>query len=370
MTDEHSSDIVSPPPEMVSSNVVPPISNPPKSRGGKWVALILLIIVMSGGISVFQLWQLLQQTKQTLTDQTQVSTAQLQQLEQQLQTIKRDVEQQTQYQQRLQQVETQQQQLTTAYKTLYQRTRKSGDAEEWSIAEVNYLLQVAQQRLRLEHDIETALLALKAADERLQKAGPLFLSVREQVSKDLQALSQIKIPDISGIVLKLGLFSRQTTNLPLLQGLQGLPTKENPPSQKSENPNTNDWSDIGQRVWLELQKLVTIRYNSQLESGLLSIEQRGLISDMLRLKLENAKTLLLARQTTLFHQELKDLEDWVKHYYDQQDNQVSNLLVELKNMQTLQLIPTLPDISQSLVALQKISADLAPTPNLETQATP
>jgi len=370
MTDELSSDVVSQPPEMLSSDVAPPISNPPKQRSSKGILLILFIVIVGGSFGFFQLWQLLQQTKQALSDQTQTSLSQLQQLEQQLQTIKQEVAQQTQSQQRLQQLENQQQQLTTAYKNLYQRTRKSGDAEEWSIAEVNYLLQVAQQRLRLEHDVETTLLALKTADERLQKAGPLFLPVREQVSKDLQTLNQIKIPDISGIVLKLGFFSRQTSSLPLLQGLQGLPTKETPVIQKSNQPNTDDWFDIGQQVWQELQKLVVIRYNSQLESGLLSIEQRGLISDMLRLKLENAKTLLLARQTTLFHQELKDIEDWLKHYYDQQDNQVSNLLLELNEMQQIQLIPTLPDISQSLVALQKISADLAPSSTLETQATP
>lgn len=370
MTDELSSDVVSQPPEMVSSEVSPPISTPPKQRSNKWIFLVLILIMIGGGFGFFQFWLLLQQTQQTLSHQTQTSLSQLQQLEQQLQTIKHDVSQQVQFQERLQQLENQQQQLTTAYKNLYQRTRKSGDAEEWSIAEVNYLLQVAQQRLRLEHDVETALLALKTADERLQKSGPLFLPVREQVGKDLQTLNQIKIPDISGLVLKLGLFSRQTSSLPLLQGLQGLPTKETPVIQKSDQPNSNDWFDIGQQVWLELQKLVIIRYNSQLESGLLSVEQRGLISDMLRLKLENAKTLLLSRQTALFHQELKDIKDWLKHYYDQQDNQVSRLLEELKDMEQIQLIPTLPDISQSLVVLQKISADLAPSSTLETQATP
>jgi uroporphyrin-3 C-methyltransferase len=366
MSDEHSPDLITPP-EMVSSEPSPLVSQPPKKSKAKYIILILFIFMVIGGFVSYQMWDNLQQTKQAIAEQTKNVAVQMQQLEQKLQQLQRDVEQQANYQQRLQQVETQQQQLTSAYKTLYQRTRKSGDAEDWSIAEINYLLQVAQQRLRLEHDVETALLALKAADERLQKAGPLFLAVREQLTKDIQILSQLKIPDLSGMILKLGQFSNQATQLPLLQGLQGLPTEEKVVSQKSDKPHANDWSDIGEAVWQELQKLVIIRRNNQLENGLLSVEQRSLISDMLRLKLENAKTLLLAKKTALFHQELKDIVNWLERYYDQQDIQVSSLVVELKNMQQIQLIPTIPDISQTLAALQKINADLAPNATLEPQ---
>lgn len=367
MSDEHSPDLNTSP-EMVSSESVTTVYHPPKKSKVKYIILILLIFIIGGGFTIYQLWDTLQQSKLAVLEQTKIAATQMQQLEQKLQHLQHNVEQQTTYQQRLQQVESQQQQLTSAYKTLYQRTRKSGDAEEWSIAEINYLLQVAQQRLRLEHDIETALLALKAADERLQKAGPLFLAVREQVSKDIQTLSQLKIPDLSGMVLKLGQFSNQSANLPLLQGLQGLPTEEKVVSQKSDKPHANDWSDIGEAVWHELQKLVIIRRNNQLENGLLSIEQRNLIFDILRLKLENAKTLLLARKTTIFHQELKDIHTWLERYYDQQNVQVSSLVIELKNMQLIQLVPTIPDMSQALVALQKISADLAPNSALEPQA--
>lgn len=367
MSDDNSPDLNTSP-EMVSSEPVQPLSSPPKKSKTKYIVLFLLIFIVGMGFFSYQLWDTLQQAKQSIVDQTKSAAVQMQQLEQKLQHLQQNVEQQSNASQRLQHLETQLQQLNAAYKTLYQRTRKSGDAEEWSIAEINYLLQVAQQRLRLEHDIETALLALKSADERLQKASPLFLPVREQVSKDIQTLSQLKIPDLSGMVLKLGQFSNQAATLPLLQGLQGLPTQEKTISQKSDKPHANDWSDIGEAVWHELQKLVIIRRNTQLESGLLSSEQRVLIADMLRLKLENAKTLLLARKTALFHQELKDIQTWLERYYDQQDAQVSTLLMELKNMQQIQLIPTIPDMSQSLIALQKISADLAPNSALEPQA--
>jgi len=367
MSDEHSPDLnISP--EMISSESVTTVSPSPKKSKTKYIILILLIFMIGSGFTIYQLWDTLQQSKLAVLEQTKIATVQIQQLEQKLQHLQQNVEQQSNAQQRLQSLETQLQQLNLAYKTLYQRTRKSGDAEEWNIAEINYLLQVAQQRLRLEHDIETALLALKSADERLQKATPLFLPVREQVSKDMQILSQLKIPDLSGMVLKLGQFSDQAMNLPLLQGLQGLPTEEKIVSQTSDKPHANDWSDIGEAVWQELQKLVIIRRNNQLENGLLSIEQRSLIADILRLKLENTKTLLLARKTTLFHQELKDIQAWLERYYDQQDSLVSSLMVELKNMQQIQLIPTIPDMSQSLIALQKISADLAPNSALEPQA--
>lgn len=368
MSDNNSPDLNTSP-EMVSSEPVQAISSPPKKSKNKYIILILLLFIIIASFFSFQLWENLQQAKQSIIDQTKIAAAQIQQLEQKLQDLQHNVEQQTHAQQRLQHLESQLQQLTAAYKTLYQRTRKSGDTEEWNINEINYLLQIAQQRLRLEHDIETALLALKAADERLQKASPLFLPVREEVSKNIQILTQLKIPDIPGMVLMLGQFSNQVIYLPLSQGLQGLPTKEKVISQKSDKPHATSWSDIGETIWQELQKLVTIRRNTQLESGLLSSEQRVLIADILRLKLENIKSLLLARKTALFHQELQDCQAWLERYYDQQDSLVSNLLVELKNMQQIQLVPPIPDISQALAALQKIAADLAPNTTLEPQAT-
>ncbi len=86
----------------------------------------------------------------------------------------------------------------------------------WMLAEVQYLLQVANQRLQLQRDVVTAVAALDGADRRLQElADPGLNPVREQLAREAAALNAVAQPDIPGIALALDSLVARLAELPL-----------------------------------------------------------------------------------------------------------------------------------------------------------
>jgi uncharacterized protein HemX len=71
---------------------------------------------------------------------------------------------------------------------------------DWLLADAEYLLSVANQRLQLMGDVATTIQALEAADQRLRESGDAAAyKVRAQLAKELDALSKIVGADIVGI---------------------------------------------------------------------------------------------------------------------------------------------------------------------------
>ncbi|RRQ21865.1 hypothetical protein D6C00_07845 [Thiohalobacter thiocyanaticus] len=78
------------------------------------------------------------------------------------------------------------------------RAQVGRSQEAWVLAEAEYLLHVANQRLQLARDVDTALAALATADQRLQElANAAYLPVREQISRELGALRSVNEPEPS-----------------------------------------------------------------------------------------------------------------------------------------------------------------------------
>ena len=70
----------------------------------------------------------------------------------------------------------------------------------WGLSEVEYLLRIANHRLLLQRDVKTAKVALRSADARLRElADPHYLSVREQIAAELEALEAVPSVDAEGI---------------------------------------------------------------------------------------------------------------------------------------------------------------------------
>jgi len=345
----------------------------PQKRRWPWFLGLLLAAGGGAGGTVYYLGQ--QWLTQNQQQQAQVAAlaTQMQTLDSRWQSWRKELSQenpaQAQMQQNLQALSARQQTLEETTQALLQKLRKAGDEEDWSIAEVSYLLRVAQQRLSLGQDVAAALTALQAADTRLQRAGPLFLPVREQLTKDISQLSQIQAPDIDGMALQLAESTRQVDKLPLIQGTQDSARTAQPDAPAAKPPVEN-WQDALDAVWGELRQLVAIRYNDSADVGLLSPTQRDYLTEHMRLALETARLLLLRREQAGFRQELQVLHDWLRQYYDQGDEQVKRLYAMLAQMRTVELQPPLPDVSRSLSILQSLAAQSGTAASSETPATP
>ncbi|MCK5717042.1 MAG: uroporphyrinogen-III C-methyltransferase [Thiomargarita sp.] len=211
--------------------------------------------------------------------------------------------------------------------------------DDWKVAEIHYLLNIALHRLQLVHDHKGALAALKAAEERLQRLNKATLfHVRTQILIEIQQLSEIKLPDIAGLSMQLS----TVPDLPLLQGIRHNQTRH----KKSDDKTSwqNNLLDFAQNI-------VVIRYNSDATSGFLSPGQRSLVTQILQLKLDTARFFLLRRDSPNFALSIQAVRDWIKAYYDQNDQKLKAVQRSLIDMQLLVLTPPLPDISRSLSLL-------------------
>ncbi len=348
-------------PESRTPPAAPP--RPRKRRWLWWLWLILLLLLAGSGWFSYRLWQQLQQAQEILSDRVQDSSGQFKTLEQQLQALNQRLE--NEIKPELRELSQTQRGLRDNIGDLYARQRRVGDSEEQRLAQIAYLLRVAQQRLNLGQDMEAALTALRAADQQLSGfRDPAVIRVREQLTEDIHRLEAVKLPDIGGMALSLRDYANRVEDLPLLQGRQQAEAEKKPAqssAETAENPETKregmDWSQIPAAIWGELKQLVVIRYNEGGGSELLAPAQRYFLTQNLRLKLESARLALLRRDTDPFHAALKDARQWLDEYYDQGAPEVKSLAASLETMRSARLDPELPDISRSLSLLSQLSGE-------------
>ena len=94
--------------------------------------------------------------------------------------------------------------------------RIGGDNSHWMAAEAAYLIQIANYRLQLEWDVQTAIRALQTADARLRdSADPSWIPVREILALEIDSLKGVGSADIEGLALKLSALAAGVKNLRL-----------------------------------------------------------------------------------------------------------------------------------------------------------
>ncbi|MEZ5671692.1 MAG: uroporphyrinogen-III C-methyltransferase [Thiotrichaceae bacterium] len=231
--------------------------------------------------------------------------------------------------------------------------------------EVTYLVTLAQHRLTITKDASGALLALTAADDRLRRLNnPTLDKIRVQLSKDMLNLRNLAPIDVESLITRLANYAAQVDNYVLLQGkLSPHHTTTTPSPPAPENKNL-DWRQQLNHIGSALKDLVIIRYNENAEIGKLSVDQRFYITENLRLKLEMARLAAYQRDSQSFTVAIQAVEDWLNRYFDQQDKAIQTMQKDLAEMHNTVLTQQLPDISESLRSLQRMSILLSETPNL------
>lgn len=325
-----------------------PLLEEKSRRSLLWLWLLLVIFAGLAAGAAWYLWQQLQESRALLATQIEQRSAQLQTMQQQMKLMQEAL---NSGQERIESLQSKQAYAQESIAKLYAAQRTAGDKEDWSLAEISYLLTIAQQRLALAHDSHSALAALREADKRLGESGdPRYLPLREQLVKDIQALRTIKQVDLNGMGLRLNHYIEQADQLPLLQGKQQ--AKANTATINSGKSDKPDTTNAGETVWREMKKLVTIRYNQGADSALLSPQQRSLLAQNLRLQLENARFFLFRLDTARFQQTLLTAGKWLQTYYDLHAAEVKIMWEDLENLRQQELAPPLPDLDAALTLLR------------------
>lgn len=226
------------------------------------------------------------------------------------------------------------------------------DPREWTYAEVDYLLRIANQRLSLERDVPAAEKLLHTADERLASTNnPAFVPVRRAISSELGDLDSVQSVDSDGTYLALASAMDQAGKLPLAQDTEALKASPENPDQFS-----GGWRQQLARLGDQLKDLVTVRHHDKPLEALITPKQEGYLRENVRLQLEQAQFALLRQDQQVFTTSLGEAQRLIKQYYRSDNDGVSHLLSHLDDMANMKIHPELPDISGSLETLRNILA--------------
>jgi uncharacterized protein HemX len=228
--------------------------------------------------------------------------------------------------------------------------------DEWVLAEVQYLLHVANQRAQLQRDTLTAAEALRSADQRLQTlADPGFNAVREQIAREIAALEAVAQPDLAGITLTLDTLAAQVAQWPLKD--RRAPRSLTDTTSASTPAPAGDWRSkletVLANVWDALRSLVVVRRNDAPVAPLLAPEQQFFLHENLRLQLSIARLAALQGGTASYRASLKTATAWLQKHFADDAPTVIAAQSELQRLAGLDVHPDMPDISASLRVLRQ-----------------
>lgn len=233
---------------------------------------------------------------------------------------------------------------------------------DWLLAEAEYLLRLANQRLYMEKDYNGALVILKAADAVLveTKETALF-PVRKAIAQEIVQLESVGKVDRTGLFLKLEALINQIEKLDQNLFFKDSPLLEETRPETNALPATVDASEVPQptnwrnrmSVALErLERYFVIRHRDDPVEPLLAPEQIYYLQQNLRLMLEQAELALLDRNQALYERSLDKAERWIAQYFLTNDAVTRAMINNLATLKTERIDPELPDIGNSLRLLK------------------
>lgn len=222
---------------------------------------------------------------------------------------------------------------------------------DWLIADAEYLLSVANERLYLIGDVNTTREALEASDQRLRESGDAgTFKVREEIAHELTEIKKVVLPDVVGIYASIQALQDQVDQLVLLLPYTG---KDLSVPSDVKTKGAEDQGAIDSAL-SHLKGVVTIRHTKHEVTEILTPEEAQFIHQQLKVKLELVKIALVQHNEALFQSSLADAKKWVKqHFADNAD--VANFNNELDQFSTVKIHSQFPDISKSLKMLRDIT---------------
>ena len=337
------------------------VSKEPPARQKLWpvwlVAILALIIAIALALWSWQQWNNHQAVMQTLQSLKQ-DTAQLEDLygdrgsqqSQRLQSLEEKLASQREL------IATQQRQIDHNARELLEAGNRT--RTDWLLAEAEYLLRIANQRLMIEKDIRGAMSALEAADEVLNESDDIGVyPVRQQLAREILALKGLTGVDRTGLYLTLEAAIdsiHQLTDQALIS--------ENAPgfvvnAAQGESAGTGEEPGAVVQAWNKvkatLMQVVVVRRMDEPVKPLLSPDQSAYARLNLQLMLEEAEMAVLRGNQPLYERALTKARTTIDDWYNASNPRVTALSETLAELAGKNVDPELPDISQSLDLLKE-----------------
>lgn len=325
----------------------PKAVNTKPSKSALFISIIAFCIATATAAGGYWVWN---KTSQQITDAQHTNALDLQnkidRLEKKLEAETTNLSKQLSKQHQLQK--------TLSKAVIKAHTAATRDQRDWIIAEVIYLVELANQRLLLVRDIDTAMASLQAAAKVLQEfSDPSFIPLHQALLADIVNLKAVSLPQLKDIAHELDQILIDLKPLPVLnaetqQSTTGKPATAHQASQQQGVESENLFISLVQ----EINKHVVVRRHNQPLQPLPSMAAQLYYRQILRLRLEAARHAVIREDDLEYHQQLRSAKEWIDtHLSVVHAKQLSN---QLDKLNQINIRRKLPNISASTTALETV----------------
>jgi len=329
---------------------------PPKPRRSWFGLFNFLLILLLAGAAGYYWWQ-----QQQVAGDYQATIGELRQqleskannarLDSSLSPLKGDI---GSLGRKIDELGVEQQGLRESSEKLYELYGR--DKNDWQLAEVEYLMRVAQHKLILQDDFEGAAITLQASSDRIALTGdPGLLPVRVMISEEIADLKTRKRADLVGMTLILAQLRRQVRVLEPGFALR----VDEVASEPQEVETSPDWFD---RFNVFINSLVKVRNEAtqptEIEANFADVGET--LEDNLKL----ARWAVLERDGRQYQRLIEQSLRLFREFYDLDNAANNDFMTQLQELQKMELKPEKPDITGSLRELLRILSqrETAPQP--------
>lgn len=228
------------------------------------------------------------------------------------------------------------------------------ERQDWLLAEAEYLLRIANQRLQLERDWSGAVSMLIAADNVLiETRNPSYNPVRAKIAQELIALRAVPAVDRTGAIYRLQALQGQLNALPWIPEklIKDIATEEAAPRPVEEQTwYWNLWFSAKENV----ARMIRIQQRDEPIAAPLTPDQQYYLQQNMHLMLEQAQVALLREQADLYLHSMERVSGWLDQYLVIEDERTQAARISIDELTNWDVDPQRPDISGSLVLLQKL----------------
>lgn len=232
--------------------------------------------------------------------------------------------------------------------------------EDWLLAEAEYLLKLANQRVTIEKAPENAIALLEETDNILRDlADPDLYSVRQVLLKDISSLKLIDKIDQEGLYLNLFALAQQVDSLPVQpeyasDRTQNKKTDKLDPSEFNEKSTESISDSLLEKVGSSFSHFISsvkgsfnvVDYN-ETAMAMVSPQTSRYVKQNLRLMIERAQLALLREQPLIYQSSLNQAVVWLEQYFPRSE-QRQVFIQEINTYSNKNIIRDMPQITGSL----------------------
>ncbi|MCW8956584.1 MAG: uroporphyrinogen-III C-methyltransferase [Gammaproteobacteria bacterium] len=241
--------------------------------------------------------------------------------------------------------------------------------KDWKLAEIDYLLRLANRRLQISRDINSAIAAMQAADQGLHDLSDLSLfNIRQQLSKDIGNLKALHQVDVNGTAMALDQMLVHLSELPYKSVVDEVKTQlTTDPKTDAQNAEESGFVDS---VLSTVMKIGDIKIHDRSIEPASSRQQQQYIEQLLRTYLLGARLAVLRFDQTQYIHDLDQAQNLLHAHYKASDNRVNQMQSDLASFASINLTPDLPSINQSWNLLQEVMRDIQSKKDANQQTEP